>query len=226
MKLETTVIPPATMPNGLQGTKDGLWVCDQATDDLYLLNRELKLVKTLTTTAENSSGLTVGGDSFWIGSNGASDARYPRPTDSGFSGVIQCDYETGEEISRFPTPDGGGIHGVEWIDGLIWITAFKPKALILIDPQDGSVIRKFQVDHERLHGLAVENNGIWCAHTSDKIIIKYELDTGKELDRIVYNDSDPAPHGFTIWEGELWSCDANWPSPIHPDGPSISKIIR
>ena len=100
MKLETTITPPATMPNGLQGTDDGLWVCDQATDDLYLLDDDLQIVRTVRSTAENSSGLTVGDGSFWIGSNGASQARYARPGDTGFSGVVRCDYETGEEIAR------------------------------------------------------------------------------------------------------------------------------
>ena len=173
MRLDTTITPSATMPNGLQGTDDGLWVCDQATDDLYLLDDDLQIVRTLRTTAENSSGLTVGDGSFWIGSNGASQARYRRPEDTGFSGVVRCDYETGEEVARFPTPDGGGIHGVEWVDGLLWITAFNPKALVLMDPSDWSVLRKVEVPHERLHGLAWVGDGMWCAHTSDKFIVKY-----------------------------------------------------
>ena len=112
------------------------------------------------------------------------------------------------------------------MDGLLWITAFNPKALVLMDPSDWTVLRKVEVPHERLHGLAWVGDGIWCAHTSDKFIIKYHPETGEELDRITYGDDDPAPHGFTIWKGSLWSCDANWPSPVHPDGPSISKIVR
>ena len=203
------------MPNGLQSTDDGLWVCDQATDDLYLLDQDLSLVRTLRTTSENSSGITVGDGSFWIGSNGASGSRYPRPDDTGFSGVVRCDYDTGEEIARFPTPDG-----------MLWITSFQPKALTLIDPGDFKVVRVVEVPHERLHGLAWVDDGLWCAHTTDMFIIKYHPETGEELDRITYGASDPAPHGLTVWNGELWSCEANWPSPVHPDGPSISRIYR
>ncbi len=225
MRLETTVTPPAIMPNGLQGTDDGLWFCDQASDDLYLLDDDLQPVRWVRTTAENSSGLTVGDGSFWIGSNGGTTSRYKRPGETGFRGVVRCDYETGEEIARYPTPDGGGIHGVEWVDGLMWITAFSPKALVLMDPSDWRVLKKVPVPHERLHGLALMDDGLWCAHTTDKFIIKYDTDTGEELDRITYGDDDPAPHGFTEWRGSLWSCDANWPSPVHPDGPSISRIV-
>ena len=226
MKIENFITPPATMPNGLQATVDGLWVCDQATDDLYLLDENLNILKTLNTTAENSSGLTVGDGSLWIASNGQSKSRYRRVTDTNFSGVIRCDYETGVEISRFPTPDGGGIHGLEWVDGLLWITAFNPKAIVLVNPKNGSVIKKFEVPLERLHGLAWVGDGMWCAHTSDKVIVKYDIDTGQEIDKIIYNNTDPAPHGLTFWNGNLWSCDANWPEPIHPQGPSISKILQ
>ena len=56
MRLETTVTPPATMPNGLQGTDEGLWVCDQATDDLFLLDDDLQLVRLVHTTAGTRPG--------------------------------------------------------------------------------------------------------------------------------------------------------------------------
>ncbi len=225
MRLETTVTPHATMPNGLQGTDEGLWVCDQATDDLFLLDDDLQFVRLVHTTAENSSGLTVGDGSLWIGSNGDTTSRYKRPGDTGFRGVVRCDYETGEEIARLPTPDGGGIHGMEWVDGLLWITAFNPKALVLMDPSEWRVLKRVAVPHERLHGLAWVGDGLWCAHTTDKFIIKYDVETGEELDRVIYSDDAPAPHGFTKWKGSLWSCDANWPRPGHPDGPSISRIV-
>ena len=141
MNIQTFTTPPATMPNGLQATGDGLWVCDQATDDVYLLDEDLNIHKRLNTTAENASGITVGDGSLWIASNGQSKSRYRRKTDTGFSGVIRCDYESGAEISRFPTPDGGGIHGLEWVEGFLWITAFNPKALILVNPENGTVVK-------------------------------------------------------------------------------------
>ena len=90
--------------------------------------------------------------------------------------------ETGDFVNRFRTPDGGGIHGIEWDDGKLWVTAFSPKAIILCDPFDlvvnestdkvlnkqsgkvqGSqmkVIKKIEVDTERLHGLLMLG-GLW-----------------------------------------------------------------
>ena len=79
---------------------------------------------------------------------------------------------TGLFINRWRTPDGGGIHGIEWDDGKLWVTAFNPKALILCDPfDDMKILARHKVTSERLHGLARDEDGIWCALTSDKIII-------------------------------------------------------
>ena len=214
------------MPNGLQATCQGLWVADQATDNLYLLDDDLRPLREVPTVAENSSGLTIGGGFFWIGSNSPAQARYSRPTDYGSPSILKCDFETGELVERYPTPDGGGIHGLEWVEGLLWITSFRPKALRLIDPDGFKVVRTIQIPHERLHGLAMDSDGLWLAHTTDKIIVRYDTGTGEELERIVYPTDAPAPHGLTMWRGELWSCDANWPAPVHPDGPSYSRIVR
>ena len=226
MRLETTLAPPATMPNGLQASEEGLWVIDQGTEEIRLLDANLNPVRTIPTTAENASGLTIGGGYFWIGSNAPARARYPRPTDTGRPCVIQCDMETGREVARYPTPDGGGIHGLEWVDGMLWITAFRPKSIKLIDPQGFRVVKSVPIPYERLHGLAWDGDGMWVAHTGLKIIVKYDVETGEEMDRIEYPADGPAPHGLTRWNGDLWTCDANWPSPVHPDGPSFTRIVR
>lgn len=225
-KLETHLAPPATMPNGLQSSDEGLWVIDQGNDFLYLLDSELKALREIPTVTENGSGLTIGDGYFWIGSNAPANARYPRPTDWKAPCILKCDMETGELVARYPTPDGGGIHGLEWIDGLLWITCFRPQGMRLIDPKDFRVLKSIEVPYPWPHGLAWDGEGMWMSHTGLKIIVKYDVETGKELECIQYAEDAPAPHGFTIWNGDMWSCDANWPSPVHPDGPSFSRILR
>ena len=225
--LDTTVAPSATMPNGLQATDEGLWVIDQATEEIRLLGDDLKPIRTLQSPTENASGITVGGGYFWTGSNAPAQARYRRPGDTGGSAILKCEMETGRLVERFPTPDGGGIHGLEWVDGLLWITAFRPKAMTLVGPKDFRVIKTVEVPYDRPHGLAWDGDGMWMSHTGlgSEIIVKYHAETGEELDSIQYAEGAPAPHGLTKWNGELWSCDANWPAPVHPDGPSYSRIV-
>tara|TARA_B100001123_G_C15334064_1_gene1032180 strand:+ start:3818 stop:4609 length:792 start_codon:yes stop_codon:yes gene_type:complete len=247
--------PPCRMPNGLQWYKDHLYVMDQQTDQVYVLNTEGYVVRTLKTPTENGSGITVGGGFLWTASNGGpSQFREKRPTDTDIGWIYQLDLETGDFVNRFRTPDGGGIHGIEWDDGKLWVTAFSPKAIILCDPFDlvvnkttdkiinkqngkilGSemkVIKKIEVNTERLHGLARDGDGIWCAHTSDKIIIKYNVKDGKEMERLVFSEKNPgdapAPHGLSIKDDQLWYCDAMMVGGGHVDpvrhGPEIGII--
>ena len=214
------------MPNGLQATDDGLWVIDQGTEEIHLLDSNLEVVYSVPTPTENASGLTIGDGHFWTGSNAPARARYRRPTDVGAPAILKCDLKTGCVVERFPTPDGGGIHGLEWVDGLLWITAFRPRAMKLVEPKDFRVIKTIEVPHDRPHGLSWDGEGMWMAHTGLKIIVKYDPETGDEMDCIEYPSDAPAPHGLTRWNGDLWTCDANWPAPVHPDGPSFSRIVR
>ena len=43
--LDTAIAPPATMPNGLQATDEGLWVIDQATEEIRLLTFRSVLIR-------------------------------------------------------------------------------------------------------------------------------------------------------------------------------------
>jgi len=198
---------PCEAPNGMQWTDEGLWVIDQIFDDAYLLDESGRILRKFRTVTENSSGVTVGGGYLWTASNGTTAVRPFRPTDTHKSAVLKLNIETGELIRRFPTPDGGYIHGIEWNKGLMWITAFNPQSLILVDPEGFRVVRKFPVRMDRPHGLAMEGDGIWCAHTTDKVILKYRAETGEVIDRVDLSKEGPAPHGLSIKDGELWCCD-------------------
>ncbi len=226
-----TYSPSCRMPNGLQWSDDGLFVMDQQTDNVYVLNEEGYVSRSFSTPTENGSGITVGGGFLWTASNGQTKFRDFRPSDTHIGYIYQLDLETGAFVNRFRTPDGGGIHGIEWDNDLMWVTGFKPKALVLCDPADDfKVLEKFEIETERLHGLARDGDGIWCAHTTDKVIIKYSVETGEETDRVQFPPGSPAPHGLSIKDGVLWYADANMVGPGFKDeprpGPEIGVIGR
>ena len=119
---------PCVHPNGLQWVGDELYVLDQKSDDIFVLNKRGETVRTIGSPTENGSGITAGGGSIWTASNGKTAVRDPRPTDTGLGWVLKLDPQTGEMVDRFRTPDGGGVHGLEWDDGNIWLTAFNPSS--------------------------------------------------------------------------------------------------
>ena len=224
-----TYDPPCRMPNGLQWFEDELYVMDQQTDQVYVMNTEGYVTRVIDTPTENGSGITVGGGFLWTASNGETRFRDHRPSDTHIGWIYQLNLQTGAFVNRWRTPDGGGIHGLEWDDGKLWVTAFNPKAIHICDPSDDmKILETFEVPTERLHGLARDGDGIWCAHTTDQVIIKYGVESGEELDRIVFGEDSPAPHGLSIRDGELWYSDAMMIGAGHDDpvrpGPEIGRI--
>ena len=210
-KLFVPFISPVRMPNGLQWFDNELFVIDQLTDDVFVLDETGNVKRILRTETENGSGITVGGGFLWTACNGTATARPPRPHDDHVSKVRKLDPCTGDTIDFFLTPDGGGVHGIEWDNGNIWLTAFNPKSLILIDGDTYDVLQKIPCNLNVLHGLAKDDTGIWCADRAEKIIVKFDVSTGQELDRILLPQDGPDPHGLTIRNQQLWYSDANFP---------------
>ncbi len=225
-KVSSLFDTPVRMPNGLQWFGDELFVMDQLTDDVFVLDKNGRMQRIISTETENGSGITYGGGFLWTACNGTASARPFRPHDDHVSKVRKIDPATGETVDYFRTPDGGGIHGLEWDEGNIWLTAFNPKALILVDGNTYEVIHKFACDLNVLHGLALDGDGIWCSDRADKVIVKYEKITGLEMDRIHLPPDGPDPHGLTIKDGVLWYSDADFPVAEGMRGyPEIGVIV-
>ena len=50
------------MPNGLQWFENELFVMDQLTDDVFVLDEQGKIKRVISTETENGSGITYGGE--------------------------------------------------------------------------------------------------------------------------------------------------------------------
>ncbi len=103
---------PGPQPNGLQATDAGLWVIDQDDLDVYLLDwRDGHVLRQFPTETHHSSGITFDGEALWVAST--------------FTPIELFRYAVdGIELTRLPTPGAGksGAHGLEWIDGKLWVT--------------------------------------------------------------------------------------------------------
>mgnify|MGYP001185766264 CR=1 FL=1 len=219
------------VPNGLQLTDEGLWIVDQVTDRVALMSMKdedmddvygvRRLLKDIPSESSNTSGMAYGDGSLWLAANGPGKVwRLARETDAPQGEILRVDPDTGETQGRWALPTGGGTHGVEYDSiepGTIWVTTLKEQTITQMQIDDWSVIRSLKLPLKRAHGVVrMEEGAIWVVHTGDRVIVKLDLATNDELDRIVVPETHPEPHGLSICEGGFLYCDAasGWVSKI------------
>ncbi|MGH9658260.1 MAG: hypothetical protein ACRD96_06930 [Bryobacteraceae bacterium] len=207
---------PDGFPNALETTAEGLWIGEQTTDRAHLVDWNGKLIRSVETESSNTSGIAFGGGYLWMGANGKAQGRNPRPTDATTGEVVQADPKTGRTIKRYPIPGGGGVHGLEFSEGTLWMTSLKIQKLTQVDPKDFRILRQIPVHLGRAHGLAWTKGSIWCIHSTDRVIHRLDGKTGKLLEVVTLSKDDPDPHGLCLYKGHLYYCDAG----IAPGGKS------
>ena len=211
-RFEPMFTAPCTMPNGLQATDEGIWMVDQKTDDVLLVDGDGRTVRRLKTETENGSGIAYGDGALWLGSNGPTQLREKRPIDRGSTHVLKVDPQSGATLAAYPLEGvggvRGGVHGVEWAEGTLWVTRPGIKVILQVDLSDFSVVHQIPSPLPRSHGLAWVDGALWCVYTADRVIVKQDPTDGKVLEQIEVPEPNPEPHGLTLWQGQLIYCDA------------------
>lgn len=223
VKIENQFRAPYGVPNGLQLTDDGLWIVDQMTDRVALMSMKdddkddyygnRRLLRDIPSESSNTSGMAAGDGSLWLAANGPGQRwRLPRKTDAPQGEILRVDPCNGETQDRWALPTGGGTHGVEYDaiePGTLWLTTLKEQTITQMRIADWSVIRALKLPLPRAHGVVrMEEDSIWVVHTGDRVIVKLDLATNAELDRIVVPEPHPEPHGLSICNGGFLYCDA------------------
>ncbi len=243
--------PPGSKPNGLQATKDGLWIIDQGEGNRAFLvsYSDGKVLRSFATETDRSSGITFDNGTLWIGST------YNRE-------IVHCDAMTGKTLDRHFTPGAGviyqmtgdapgrssplakkapaqakkaavpaqdldpskvggfqagqllggralgtGAHGQEVRDGKLWMAVPPARTIFCLDPKTWIVQKRFDTAGNRPHGIGWEGRYLWCADSNLNAFFKHDPETGAIVERIQLAESDPLPHGMSIWEGIMWYCD-------------------
>lgn len=199
---------PDGHPNGLETCAEGLWIGEQVTDRAHLVDWTGRVIRSVETESSNTSGIAFGGGYLWMAANGKALWRPVRPTDATTGEIIKVDPATGKTVARYPVPGGGGVHGLEYAEGKLWITSLRIGKLSQVDPADFRVVHQIPVQLSRAHGLAWDPPGIWCMFSNDRVIQKLDARDGRVLEVIRLAADDPDPHGMCLREGKLYYCDA------------------
>jgi sugar lactone lactonase YvrE len=100
-----------------------------------------------------------------------------------------------------------GSHGLEWRDGTLWVVVPPSQTAYQLDPKTFKILKQWKTPGDRPHGIGWEGRYLWVADTNLNMFHKCDPDNGTVVDAIQLTDSDPLPHGMTIWQGHMWFCD-------------------
>jgi streptogramin lyase len=227
VKVVTAFRSPGPQPNGLQATAEGLWVLDQRENRVYLVDYENgKVLRGLDTDSKAGSGITFDGEALWLASTysreiiradartGKTLAKYSSPG----SGVVA--WGAGRRSPLAPKPSAPaaasaapaarqatGAHGLEWKNGRLWIAVPPAQKIYRVNPKTFEIEHQFATAGDRPHGVGWEGDYLWCVDSNLNAMVRHDTRTGAQLERIQLADSDPLPHGMSIWNGTVWYCD-------------------
>jgi hypothetical protein len=156
---------------------------------------------------------------------------------SAAEGIFQIDGDgrqlTRRQIPLGPADNGGGCHGIEYVDGKLFIAALRLRGILQLDATTWQPEFLIPYAVPRAHGIAhnPKDRSVWMVTgTADGLagLIQYDGPTGRVLSTAAFAKTDCDPHGLAWYNGELYSCDAGihpgWPDDISPTHGYIFKI--
>jgi hypothetical protein len=248
-RAKTTVLfkAPPGFPNALALAPEGLWIGEQKvtgaqakeyglpeptdlSEKAWLVDWNGKVLKTVTTPSRNTSGMAYGDGYIWMGANALPE------------GIFQVDMNSKvishRQIPLGPPENGGGCHGVEWVEGKLWICALRLRGILRVDPKTWTPEYLLPVnlpETPRLHATAWDNGTLWMVTGTNSTgwaesqpgLARYDAKTGELLETVAFEPKSADPHGLVMYKGSLYSCDAG----IHPnwktkDSPTWGSIFR
>ena len=201
-KVEIAFKSPGPQPNGLQATKDGLWIIDQsAGSKVYLIDyADGRVLRSFETDTVRPSGITFDGEALWIGSTFSYEN-------------VRCNATTGAVIERRATP--GSI--------MYTMAGDAPQRRSplaggpLAQPRPGQadaaeppLARLTQAPSNRLqgaHGQEWRDGYLWTTSTSARSI--YQIEPRSWIVQKIFRTPGNRPHGLAFEGRYLWHGDSN-----------------
>lgn len=192
---------PGPRPNGLQATKEGLWIIDQGPGSRAALVRyeDGSVIRAFDTDTVRPSGITFDGQAIWIGSTFSYEN-------------VRCDATTGAVLERRPTP-GCTTYRVAGDPPARRSPLAPPPVAPAANAAPAAPAppaRLTQAPHLRFqgaHGQEWRDGKLWTTSTSARSI--YEIDPATWTVLRQFPTPGPRPHGLALEGRYLWHGDTD-----------------
>ena len=98
--------------------------------------------------------------------------------------IQKIDPKNGRVVSTIPTP-GGGVSGLTWAEGTLWVGQYRDRKIHQIDPETGTILRTIET-HRFVTGVTWMDqelwHGTWEGDKSD--LRRVDPDTGEVLETL------------------------------------------
>lgn len=214
-KIEMLWKSPDRYPNALESSPEGLWVGDQVSERINLLDWKTgKVLEDFIGEAHNTSGLAVGGGFIWIGCNGAGTAaslrEFKRPYDKNYGEIVKLDMK-GKQVKDYRNVWGSGVHGTYYHrqTDKLWAVAPGPGLLVEMDPKDElRITRIVQIHMNVPHGVDIHEGSFYVIDGADRLVARLDGESGRLQESWVFGPNDPDPHGMCIYDNHVYFTDA------------------
>ena len=214
-KIEMLWKSPDRYPNALEASPEGLWVGDQVSERINLLDWKTgKVLEDFIGEAHNTSGLAVGGGFIWVGCNGSGTAaqlrEFKRPYDRNYGEIVKLDMK-GKQVKGYRTP-WGSQHGTYYHrpTDKLWAVAPGFGMLAEMDPKDDlRITRLVQIRTMNVpHGLDMHEGSIYVIDGADRLVHRLDGESGRVQESWVFGPNDPDPHGMCVYDNHVYFTDA------------------
>jgi streptogramin lyase len=213
-KIEMLWKSPDRYPNALESSPEGLWLGDQVSERINLLDWKTgKVLEDFVGEAHNTSGLAVGGGFIWIGCNGAGTAaslrEFKRPFDRNYGEIVKLDMK-GKQVKGYRTP-WGSVHGTFYNrqTDKLWAVAPGLGFLAEMDPKDDlRISRMLPIRMNVPHGLDFYDGSFWIIDGADRLVQRIDPEGGRVQETWAFGPNDPDPHGMCVHDNHVYFTDA------------------
>jgi streptogramin lyase len=213
-KMEMLWKSPDRYPNALEASPEGLWLGDQVSERINLLDWKTgKVLEDFIGEAHNTSGIAVGGGHIWVGCNGSGTAaqlrEFKRPYDRNYGEIVKLDMK-GKQVKGYRTP-WGSVHGTFYNKQTdkLWAVAPGLGFLAEMDPKDDlRITRMLTIRMNVPHGLDFYDGSFWIIDGADRLVQRIDPESGRVQENWVFGPNDPDPHGMCIYDNHVYFTDA------------------